>query len=77
MKRAWAVAGAAKWEYEVDAEVAYTFKLRNADHLGLPVNCGVWSQMLRLFIYENHRARSIWRCALMDVGAEYETTARM
>lgn len=29
-QRSWAAAGEAKWEYEVDAEVAYTFKLRNA-----------------------------------------------
>ncbi|HKE57411.1 MAG TPA: aminopeptidase P N-terminal domain-containing protein, partial [Pyrinomonadaceae bacterium] len=31
-QRAWASAGNAKWEYEVDAEMAYTFKLRNADN---------------------------------------------
>jgi Xaa-Pro aminopeptidase len=29
-ERAWAAAGEAKWEYEVDAVMAYTFKLRNA-----------------------------------------------
>ena len=42
LQRAWVVAGSAKWEYEVDAEVIYTFKLRNADHWGYPpiVGCG-------------------------------------
>ena len=41
-QRAWLAAGDAKWEYEVDAEVVYTFKLRNADHWGYPsiVGCG-------------------------------------
>jgi len=35
-ERAWMAAGDARWEYEVDAQVAYTFKLRNADHWGYP-----------------------------------------
>src|SRR6185436_1063458 len=35
-QRAWAAAGDAKWEYEVDAEMTYTFKLRNADSWGYP-----------------------------------------
>src|SRR5258708_7107342 len=35
-ERAWASSGKAKWEYEVDAEVAYVFKLRNADSWGYP-----------------------------------------
>src|SRR6185437_15838256 len=41
-ERAWVAAADAKWEYEVDAQVAYTFKLRNADHWGYPsiVGCG-------------------------------------
>ena len=41
-ERAWVAAADAKWEYEVDAQVAYTFKLRNADHWGYPsiVICG-------------------------------------
>src|SRR5437867_5834942 len=41
-ERAWAAAGDAKWEYEVDAEMTYTFKLRNADSWGYPdiVGCG-------------------------------------
>ena len=41
-QRSWMAAANAKWEYEVDAEVAYTFKLRNADNWGYPdiVGCG-------------------------------------
>ncbi|HVQ39079.1 MAG TPA: aminopeptidase P N-terminal domain-containing protein, partial [Pyrinomonadaceae bacterium] len=41
-QRSWAAAADAKWEYEIDAQVAYTFKLRNADHWGYPsiVGCG-------------------------------------
>jgi len=41
-QRAQAFASQAKWEYEVDAQVAYTFKLRNADNWGYPdiVGCG-------------------------------------
>src|ERR1043165_9391890 len=41
-QRAWAMASSAKWEYEVDAIMAYTFKLRNADNWGYPdiVGCG-------------------------------------
>src|SRR5688572_16087207 len=35
-QRSWVSAINAKWEYEVDAEVAYTFKLRNADNWGYP-----------------------------------------
>src|SRR5207247_6643034 len=33
-ERAQAFAAQAKWEYEVDAQVAYTFKLRDADNWG-------------------------------------------
>ncbi len=40
--RSMAVAGRSQWEYEVEAEVLYTFKRRNADHWGYPsiVGCG-------------------------------------
>src|SRR5207249_919628 len=41
-ERAQAFAAQAKWEYEVDSQVAFTFKLRNADNWGYPdiVGCG-------------------------------------
>jgi len=42
IERSWVAAAEAKWEYEIDAVVLYTFKLRNADHWGYPniVGCG-------------------------------------
>ncbi len=71
-ERAWIAAGDAKWEYEVDAQVAYTFKLRNADHWGYPsiVGCGPNATTLH---YEESQGRvTPGDLLLMDVGAEYE-----
>ena len=70
-ERAWVAAGDAKWEYEVDAQVAYTFKLRNADHWGYPsiVGCGPNATTLH---YEESQGRvKPGELLLMDVGAEY------
>jgi Xaa-Pro aminopeptidase len=71
-ERSWLAAGEAKWEYEVDAQVAYTFKLRNADHWGYPsiVGCGPNATTLH---YEESQGRvTPGELLLMDVGAEYE-----
>ena len=71
-ERAWVAAGDAKWEYEVDAQVAYTFKLRNADHWGYPsiVGCGPNATTLH---YEESQGRvGAGELLLMDVGAEYD-----
>jgi Xaa-Pro aminopeptidase len=71
-ERAWVVAADAKWEYEVDAQVAYTFKLRNADHWGYPsiVGCGPNATTLH---YEESQGRvTPGQLLLMDVGAEYD-----
>jgi Xaa-Pro aminopeptidase len=71
-ERAWTTAGNAKWEYEVDAEVAYTFKLRNADNWGYPdiVGCGPNATTLH---YQTSQGRvQAGDLLLMDVGAEYE-----
>ena len=71
-ERAWVAAGDAKWEYEVDAQVAYTFKLRNADHWGYPsiVGCGPNATTLH---YQESQGRVMPNeLLLMDVGAEYE-----
>ncbi len=71
-ERAWVAAGEAKWEYEVDAQVAYTFKLRNADHWGYPsiVGCGTNATTLH---YEESQGRvTPGELVLMDVGAEYD-----
>jgi Xaa-Pro aminopeptidase len=71
-ERAWVAAANAKWEYEVDAQVAYTFKLRNADHWGYPsiVGCGPNATTLH---YEESQGRvTPGDLLLMDVGAEYD-----
>jgi Xaa-Pro aminopeptidase len=71
-ERAWSVAGDAKWEYEVHAQVDYTFKLRNADHWGYPsiVGCGPNATTLH-YVESQGRVRP-GDLILMDVGAEYE-----
>ena len=71
-ERSWAAAGAAKWEYEVDAEVAYTFKLRNADHWGYPsiVGCGPNATTLHYIASQGQVKQG--ELMLMDIGAEYE-----
>ncbi len=70
-QRAQAFASQAQWEYEVDAQVAYTFKLRNADNWGYPdiVGCGKNATTLH---YEEAQSRvHPGLLMLMDVGAEY------
>lgn len=70
--RAMAVAGRSAWEYEVEAQVDYTFKLRNADNWGYPsiVGCGPNATTLH---YEESQGRvKTGDLILMDVGAEYE-----
>ena len=71
-QRAQAFAAQAKWEYEVDAQVLYTFKLRNADNWGYPniVGCGKNATTLH---YNESQARVYpGLLMLMDVGAEYQ-----
>ncbi len=70
-QRAWAAAGEAKWEYEVDAEMAYTFKLRNADNWGYPdiVGCGPNATTLHYDTLQGPVKPG--ELLLMDVGAEY------
>jgi len=71
-ERAWANAAKAQWEYEVDAEVAYTFKLRNADNWGYPdiVGCGPNATTLHYQTLQGQITPG--QLLLMDVGAEYE-----
>jgi len=71
-ERAWAAAGDAKWEYEVDAQVAYTFKLRNADHWGYPSIVGCGPNATTLHYEESQGPVKSGELLLMDVGAEYE-----
>jgi Xaa-Pro aminopeptidase len=71
-ERAWANAAKAQWEYEVDAEVAYTFKLRNADNWGYPDIVGCGPNATTLHYEESQGPVKSGELLLMDVGAEYE-----
>lgn len=71
-ERAWAAAGDAKWEYEVDAVVAYTFKLRNADNWGYPDIVGCGPNATTLHYIESQGPVKPGDLLLMDVGAEYD-----
>lgn len=71
-QRSWAAAGNAKWEYEVDAEVAYTFKLRNADNWGYPDIVGCGPNATTLHYIESQGPVKPGELLLMDVGAEYD-----
>ncbi len=71
-QRAWLAAGNAKWEYEVNAEVVYTFKLRNADYWGYPSIVGCGPNATTLHYIESQGAVKPGDLILMDVGAEYE-----
>jgi Xaa-Pro aminopeptidase len=72
LQRAWVAAGSAKWEYEIDAEVLYTFKLRNADHWGYPPIVGCGPNATILHYTESQSPLKPGDLLLMDVGAEYE-----
>ena len=71
-ERAWAAAGEAKWEYEVDSVMAYTFKLRNADNWGYPDIVGCGPNATTLHYEESQGPVKSGELLLMDVGAEYE-----
>ena len=71
-QRSWAAAGNAKWEYEVDAEVAYTFKLRNAFNWGYPDIVGCGPNATTLHYNESQGPVKPGELLLMDVGAEYD-----
>ncbi|HEU4593955.1 MAG TPA: M24B family metallopeptidase, partial [Pyrinomonadaceae bacterium] len=71
-QRAQAVAPNAKWEYEVEAEIDYTYRRRNADNWGYPniVGCGPNATTLH---YEESQGRVRPEdLILIDSGAEYE-----
>jgi len=70
-ERAQAVASRAAWEYEVEAEIDYTFKRRNADNWGYPniVGCGPDATTLH---YEESQGRvHPGDLMLIDAGAEF------
>ena len=71
-QRSWVAAATAKWEYEVDAQVAYTFKLRNADNWGYPDIVGCGPNATTLHYVESQGPVKSGDLLLMDVGAEYD-----
>jgi len=70
-ERAWIAAANAKWEYEIDAEVARVFKLRNADSWGYPDIVGCGANATTLHYEEAQSPCKPGDLLLMDVGAEF------
>jgi Xaa-Pro aminopeptidase len=70
--RSMAMVGRAKWEYEVQAEVEYTFRRRNADFWGYPSIVGCGPNATTLHYQEAQGEVKPGELLLMDVGAEYD-----
>ena len=70
--RAMAMVGRANWEYEVQAEVEYTFRRRNADFWGYPSIVGCGPNATTLHYVESQSEVKPGELLLMDVGAEYD-----
>lgn len=72
MMRSMGMVGRANWEYEVQAEVEYTFRRRNADFWGYPSIIGCGSNATTLHYIESQGKVKKGELILMDVGAEYD-----
>ncbi len=70
--RSMATVGRASMEYEVQAEVEYTFRRRNADFWGYPSIVGCGPNATTLHYEEASGAVTKGDLLLMDVGAEYD-----
>jgi len=70
--RSMAMVGRAKMEYEVHAEVEYTFRRRNADYWGYPSIVGCGPNATTLHYVESQGDVKKGDLMLMDVGAEYD-----
>jgi len=70
--RSMGMVGRAKWEYEVQAEVEYTFRRRNADYWGYPSIVGCGPNATTLHYVESQGEVKKGDLMLMDVGAEYD-----
>ena len=70
--RSMATVGQAKMEYEVQAEVEYTFRRRNADFWGYPSIVGCGPNATTLHYEESQGPVTPGNLLLMDVGAEYD-----
>jgi Xaa-Pro aminopeptidase len=72
LMRSMGMIGNANWEYEVHAEVDYTFRRRNADYWGYPSIVGCGGNATTLHYVESQGAVKKGDLMLMDVGAEYD-----
>lgn len=70
--RSMAMVASAKYEYEVQAEVEYTFRRRNADFWGYPSIVGCGPNATTLHYVESQGDIKKGNLLLMDVGAEYD-----
>ena len=70
--RSMAMVGQANREYEVQAEVEYTFRRRNADYWGYPSIVGCGPNATTLHYVESQGEVKKGDLMLMDVGAEYD-----
>ena len=71
-QRAWLAGLKSKWEYEVDAHILFTYKLRNADHWGFPSIVGCGPNATTLHYNESQGPIKSGDLLLLDIGAEYE-----
>jgi Xaa-Pro aminopeptidase len=69
---AWLAAPNAKMEYEVQAEVEYIYRKRNADFWGYPSIVGCGPNATTLHYEESQGPITPGQLLLMDVGAEYD-----
>ena len=69
---AWLAAPKSKMEYEVQAEVEYIFRKRNADFWGYPSIVGCGPNATTLHYEESQSPITAGSLLLMDVGAEYD-----
>jgi Xaa-Pro aminopeptidase len=71
-QRSQAAASRARWEYEVEAELDYTYKRRNADNWGYPSIVGCGPNATTLHYQESQGRVGAGDLILMDAGAEYD-----
>ena len=70
--RSMGMVGRANWEYQVQAEVEYTFRRRNADFWGYGSIVGCGANATTLHYVESQGKVNKGELMLMDVGAEYD-----
>lgn len=70
--RAMAMVGRANWEYEVHAELEYTFRRRNADNWGYPSIVGCGPNATTLHYVESQSPVKKGDVILIDAAAEYD-----